>query len=69
VGEVKDEYVSHRSFAIIYLGLGEHEAAIAELERADQDGEPFDYIKNDHRYDHVSSNSRFQELLRRHGLS
>lgn len=65
----KTQYVSHRTFAIIRVGLGDNDAAIGELEKADQDGESFEYINQDSRYNPLRSNPRFEALLRRHGLS
>jgi hypothetical protein len=37
----KNSYVPHSTLAVNHAGLGETDAAIAELETADRNGEPF----------------------------
>ena len=62
-------YVPHRGFAIIYVGLGEYDAAVAELEKGDQAGEAMDHINVEPRFQPLRSNARFVALLRRHGFA
>src|SRR5262249_3230768 len=61
-------YVPHRAFALVLVGLRENDAAIAELEKADMEGEPLDYINQDSRSKPLHSDPRFQALLRRHHI-
>jgi TolB-like protein/Tfp pilus assembly protein PilF len=66
--QAKTQYMAHRGFALVWLGLGEQDKAIVELEKADHDGEPFDYMNQDNRFTPLRKNSRYLALLRRHGL-
>jgi hypothetical protein len=59
-------YVPHKAFALVLVGLRENDAAIAELEKADMEGEPLDYVNQDSRSKPLRSDPRFQALLRRH---
>jgi len=62
-------YVPHKAFAIVYVGLGEYDAAIEELEKGDQAGEAMDHINVEPRFQPLRSNARFVALLRRHGFT
>ncbi len=65
----KQEYVSGYHFAVVYLGLGEKDAALASLEEAFRDRSTLlIYLKMDPRFDSLRSDSRFIDLLRRIGL-
>jgi DNA-binding winged helix-turn-helix (wHTH) protein/TolB-like protein/cytochrome c-type biogenesis protein CcmH/NrfG len=73
--ELKGQSVSpvgnNRRMAVIYAGLGENEQAIAWLEKAlDEGDEDFLYfLRVDPMWDGLRSEPRFQDLLRRMGLS
>ena len=62
-------YVSHLAIALGDVGLGEHHAAVEELEKADRGGEPLDGLNVDPRFMPLRSDARFVALLRRHGFS
>lgn len=68
--ESKDAYASPAMLAILYIGLVETERAITSLERAyaSRDLQP-QYLKVAHHYDGLRSDPRFQDLLKRVGLS
>jgi hypothetical protein len=62
----KTKYVSSYQFAVIYLGLGQNERAIAALEEAYRERSTLvGYLKMDPRFDVLRSDPRFQDLLRR----
>jgi len=62
----KTEYVSSYQFAVIYLGLGQNERAIAALEGAYSERSTLlGYLKMDPRFDPLRSDTRFQSLLSR----
>jgi tetratricopeptide (TPR) repeat protein len=62
----KTKYVSSYQFAVIYLGLGESEQAMAALEDAYRERSTLlGYLKMDPRFDPLRSDARFQDLLRR----
>ena len=62
----KTEYVSSYQFAVIYLGLGQNERAIAALEGAYSERSTLlGYLKMDPRFDPLHSDTRFQSLLSR----
>lgn len=62
----KTEYVSSYQFAVIYLGLGQNERAIAALEGAYSERSTLlGYLKMDPRFDPLRSDTRFQNLLSR----
>ena len=68
--ELKDrsrsKYVSSYQFAVIYLGLGQNERAIAALEDAYRERSTLlGYLKMDPRFDPLRADSRFQDLLSR----
>jgi TolB-like protein/DNA-binding winged helix-turn-helix (wHTH) protein/Flp pilus assembly protein TadD len=65
----KTEYVSHYDLAIVKVGLGEREEAVAELEQADREGEPLAEINVEPWFNGLHKDSRFLALLRRHGFS
>lgn len=63
------KYVSPTELAILYVGLGDKEAAIASLERAYAAHDlQLQYLKVDPHYDSLRPEPRFQDLLRRVGL-
>jgi len=62
----KTKYVSSYQFAVIYLGLGQNERAIAALEEAyNERSTLLGYVKMDPRIDPLRSDPRFQSLLSR----
>lgn len=62
----KTRYVSSYQFAVIYLGLGENEQAMAALEDAyGERSTLLGYLKMDPRFDPLRSDARFHDLLRR----
>ncbi len=63
-------YVSGYDFALVYVGLGEKELALASLERAFQEHSTWMvHLKVDPRLDLLRGEARFQHLMRRVGLS
>ena len=61
--------MSSYQFAVIYLGFGQSDQAIAALEDAFRERSTLlGYLKMDPRFDPVRSDPRFQDLLRRIGL-
>jgi Flp pilus assembly protein TadD len=66
----KQEYVPPSEFAIVNVGLGRSDQVIAWLERGFRESDPkLRRLKVDHRFDPVRADPRFQDLLRRLGLS
>ena len=64
------EYVSPAELAILHAGLGDKEGALASLERAYAAHDlQLQYLKVEPRYDSLRSDPRFQDLLRRVGLT
>ena len=67
--ETTKEYVSPAELAILYVGLGEKEKALAALERAYAEHDlQMQYLGIDPGYDSIRSESRFQDLMRKIGL-
>jgi TolB-like protein/Tfp pilus assembly protein PilF len=65
----RTQWVSSVSFAIIHLGLGEHNAALAHLERAcDKKEQAVCGLKVHPLFDPLRSEPRFQRVLERVGL-
>jgi TolB-like protein/cytochrome c-type biogenesis protein CcmH/NrfG len=65
-GRAKAKYVSSYQLAVIYLGLGKNEQAIAALEEAYRERSTLlGYLKMDPRFDPLRSDPRFQSLLGR----
>jgi TolB-like protein/Tfp pilus assembly protein PilF/predicted Ser/Thr protein kinase len=63
------ENVSGYQFALVEVGLGDHEAAIAALQQAYQERSTLlSYLKMDPRFDPLRANLQFQELLRHIGI-
>jgi tetratricopeptide (TPR) repeat protein len=63
------KYVSPVELAILYVGLGDQEGAIALLERAYAAHDlQMQSLKVDPHYDSLRSDPRFQDMLRRVGL-
>jgi len=65
--EAKSRYVAPYGLAVLYLGLGEKEAALAELERAYQRGDTnrLFVMKVDPFLDELRNQPRFQALLQK----
>jgi eukaryotic-like serine/threonine-protein kinase len=67
--QAKTENISGYQFALIYVGLGEKEKALAALERAFQERSTLlTYSKMDPRFDPIRSDVRFIGIQRRIGL-
>ncbi len=66
--ESKHRYVSPYDRALIYIGLGENDQAIAWLERAEEQNVPLHHINVDQRFNSLRSDKRYQQLLRRIGF-
>jgi eukaryotic-like serine/threonine-protein kinase len=63
------EHVSPAELAILYVGLGDTEAAFQSLERAYSAHDlQLQYLKVDSHYDSLRSDPRFADLMRRVGL-
>ena len=63
------DHVSPAELAILYVGLGDKEAALESLERAYREHDlQMQYLKVDPHYDALRSEARFQDLMRRVGL-
>ncbi len=64
-------YVPSYEIAVVYAGLSENDEALAWLLKAYQqrDSSWLIDVKLDPRFDHLHSDPRFQDLLRRIGLS
>ena len=64
------EYVSPAELAVLYVGLGDKEGAIASLEKAYAAHDlQMQYLKIDPHYDSLRSDPRFAELIRKVGLA
>jgi DNA-binding winged helix-turn-helix (wHTH) protein/TolB-like protein/TolA-binding protein len=62
-------HISAASLALIYTGLGDKDQAFQWLQRAYVERDPWlIYLKVDPNYDHLRSDPRFSDLLRRVGL-
>jgi tetratricopeptide (TPR) repeat protein len=60
----KTKYVSSYQFALIYLGLGQNDRAMAALQDAYHERSTLlGYLKMDPRFDPLRSDPRFQHLL------
>ena len=67
--QASGKYVSPAIIAISYLGLGDKEAALAQLQKAYDARDPqMVGVKTWWAYDSLRSEARFQELLRRMGM-
>jgi eukaryotic-like serine/threonine-protein kinase len=67
--QTTSEYVSPAEFAILYIGLGEHEQALRLLENAYAVHDlQLQYLNADPHFDSLRSTARFQHLVRRVGL-
>jgi TolB-like protein/Tfp pilus assembly protein PilF len=64
----KHRYVSPYDRALVYVGLGENDQAIAWLEKAEEQGVPLHHINVDRRFNSLRSDRRYQQLLRRIGF-
>ena len=61
---------SSYEIALIYNGLGQHEDALTSLERAfAEHNSAIVFLKVEPKWNNLRSNARFQDLLRRAGLS
>lgn len=66
----KQSEVSPYHLALVHAGLGEKDEAFESLEKAKVERSTLlAYLKMDPRFDSLRSDSRFQDLLRRMGLS
>jgi tetratricopeptide (TPR) repeat protein len=64
-----DSYVSPYNVMLVHLGLGEHDSALAWLERACDDRTGLLWGSSvEPRFDALRGNPRFHEILRQHGL-
>jgi TolB-like protein/Tfp pilus assembly protein PilF/class 3 adenylate cyclase len=63
--EARLRYVSAYSFALMYLGLGDKERAVDELERAYRERADIDFINIDPMLDDLRSNPRFEALVQK----
>jgi hypothetical protein len=60
------EYVSPAELAILYIGLGDKEGSLDELEKAySAHDAQLQYLKADPHYDSLRSDPRFTDLIRR----
>jgi len=64
----KHRYVSPYDRALVYVGLGENDQAIAWLEKAEEQSVPLHHINVDQRFNSLRSDRRYQQLLRRIGF-
>jgi serine/threonine-protein kinase len=63
------EYVSPAELAIVYVGLGDKEAAIASLQKSYEAHDlQLQFLKTEPHYDSLRSDPRFIELMKRVGL-
>ena len=61
--------IAPHHFALIYIGLGKKDEALASLESAYQQHSPMmRWLKVDPRFDTLRQNPKFQDLMRRVGL-
>jgi len=68
--EASQPYVSPGTLAALYVALGEHEQALASLERAyAAHDNQLQFLRVDPNLDPLRSDPRFQDLLRRVGLA
>ena len=60
------EYLSRAELAVLYIGLGDKEGALAELEKAySAHDAQLQYLKADPHYDSLRSDPRFTDLISR----
>jgi len=65
-----ERYVSPSFAAVVYAALGEHDRALASLERAyNERSQSVIWIKSEPAFDGLRDDPRFQDLLRRLHLS
>ena len=68
-GYSKQRYTSPFLTAIIYMGLGEKDQALEQLEKAYEDRSDYlPFLNAEPAFDSLRSDPRFQDLLRRMGL-
>ena len=66
----KQSYVSPYDLAILYTGLGDKDNALAQLSKAYDDRAGWMiYLKVEPQFDPLRPDPRFQELIRKIGLS
>ncbi len=64
------EYVSPAELTILHAGLGDKEQALASLEKAYTARDlQLQFLKVDPHYDSLRADPRFQDLMRRVGLT
>jgi len=67
--QAKKESISSYHFALIYVGLGDREKALAALEKAFRERSTLlPYSKMDPRFDPIRSDARFIDIQRRIGM-
>jgi serine/threonine-protein kinase len=67
--KTSDKYVSPAELAVLYIGLGDKEAAFQALERAYNERDPqLRVLKVEPFYDRLRSDPRFTDILKRVGL-
>jgi TolB-like protein/DNA-binding winged helix-turn-helix (wHTH) protein/Tfp pilus assembly protein PilF len=64
----KHRFVSPYDRALVYIGLGENDQAIAWLEKAEEQSVPLHHINVDQRFNPLRSDTCYQQLLRRIGF-
>ena len=68
-GRSAERYVSPYFLALIYVGLDDHDRALASLEAAYQERHPYlIFLKVEPVFDRLRSDARFAELQKRVGL-
>jgi serine/threonine-protein kinase len=68
--DAKEQYVSPMNFAFVYAGLGDANNAIPWLEKSYREHAIWMvFLKTDPQFDKIRSDPRFQDLLKRIGLS
>jgi serine/threonine protein kinase/tetratricopeptide (TPR) repeat protein len=69
LNSAREQYVSGYTIALVYNGLGEHDQAIAWLEKGYQNREPrMTFLKVEPKWNNLRADPRFQDLLRRVGF-
>ena len=65
----RQEYVSARTFAMVYAQLGEKDMAFEWLEKLYEERGPLNYLNVDGELDPLRDDPRFTDLLRRMNLA
>ena len=65
----KERNIAWNEIAVIYVGLGENDRALATLKTAyEKHSSQLNWLKVDPRFDHLHKDTRFQDVLRRMNL-